>query len=149
MRPYSRVLKALYILLVIAAPANCQCKPTSAQTKWGGNMKVQMAEPKPVKSIHGVVMGGDGKPLGGVLVEVYDHPESLVWDSTQPTVGKKRIAGCMTGETGVFSLDVPPGHYELRLSKSIEWDVTSMPVRVRKSAAYSKKGFEMWLQPGT
>jgi hypothetical protein len=98
-------------------------------------MRVEMAEPKPVQSIHGVVLRGDGKPLGGVLVEVYN--------------GEKRIAGCMTGESGVFALDVPPGHYELRLSKSTEWDVTSMPVRVRKSAAYSKKGFEMWLQLGT
>jgi hypothetical protein len=138
----------VFILVVIAAPANCQCRPTSAQTKWGGNMKVEMAEPKPVKTIHGVVMGG-GKPMGGVLVEVYDHPESLIRDSTQPVVGKKRIAGCITGETGVFALDVPPGHYEIRLSKSTEWDVTSMPVRVRKSAPYSKKGFEMWLQLGT
>jgi hypothetical protein len=112
-------------------------------------MRVEMEEPKPVKSIHGVVLGGDGKPLGGVLVEVYDHPESLNLDSTQPVVGKKRIAGCITGETGVFAVDVPPGHYELRLSKSTEWDVTSMPVRVRKSAAYSKKGFEMWLRLGT
>jgi carboxypeptidase family protein len=125
----------VFILVLMAAPANCQCRPSSAQTRWGGNMKVVMAEPKPVKSIHGVALGQDRKPLDGVLVEVYN--------------GEKRVAGCITGETGVFALDVPPGHYELRLSKSEGWDVTSMPVRVRESAPYSKKGFEMWLQLGT
>lgn len=105
-------------------------------------------EPQPVKSIHGVTWDEVGKPMGDVLVEVYDHPEILIRDFTQDTAGKKRIAACMTDDTGVFALDVPPGHYELRLSKSAEWDVTSMPVRVRKSAAYSKNGLVIMLRVG-
>src|SRR5579864_490497 len=150
MRSDNRMLGAILILAVMAVPANCQCRPTSAPTRWGGNERVTMAEPKPVKSIHGVTLGfGDGKPLSGVLVEIYDHPEILTRTFTPDPGAKKRIAACITDETGVFALNVPPGHYELRLSKSFEWDVLSMPVRVEKSAPYSKKGFELSLKLGT
>ncbi|HXX45739.1 MAG TPA: carboxypeptidase-like regulatory domain-containing protein [Candidatus Acidoferrales bacterium] len=149
MRFHTQVLKVVFVLALMAVPANCQCRPTSAGTRWGGNQVVGLKEPKPIKSIHGVALDEAMKPMGGVLVEVYDHPEILIQNFAQGTVGKKRLAACMTDETGVFALDVPPGHYELRLSKSSEWDVLSMPVRVRKSAGYSKKGFVLRLQLGT
>jgi len=144
MNRFSAVRWFLFLALTLAmgfqggaVPANCQCRPTSAQTRWGVHEVVVMKQPKPPKSIHGTVADQTGKPLDDVLVEVYD------------SASNNRITGCITDETGVFALNVPPGHYELRLSKSSEWDTVTMPVRVQKSAADSKKGLVLWLQLGT
>jgi hypothetical protein len=139
----TRTLAIRLVILFALMPgmsALCQCTPTSTEkTTWGGNTNAVMQEPKPMRSIHGIVEDQVDKPLTGVLVEVYDHPEIVLQNPSSDRAGQRRIAACITNETGLFSLDVPPGHYELRLSKSSEWNVTSIPVRVTKSAPSSKK----------
>ena len=64
-------------------------------------------------------------------------------------VGQKRIAACMTDETGRFSFKVPSGDYELRFSKSPEWDVTSYCIKVRKWPFTSRRRLVVYLQIGT
>jgi len=121
--------------------AFCQCIPASTEkTTWGGNTNVVLKEPRPMRSVQGFVKDRVDKPLTGVLVEVYDHPEIALQNPSPDRTGQKRIAACLTSETGLFSLDVVPGHYELRFSKSGGWNVTSVPVRVTRSAPSSKKG---------
>jgi hypothetical protein len=140
---------AILFLLVPAMSAFGQCRVASTEnTKWGGNRNVVIEEPKPVRSLGGIVRDPTDKPLTGVLVEVYDHPEIVLQNSSRERAGQKRIAACVTSEGGGFSLNVPPGHYELRFSKSSEWNVTSVLVRVTQSAAASKKGMAVRLYPG-
>ena len=119
-----------------------QCRPDSGEhTRWGGNENVVIRQPQPIKNIRGTVVQDTGsEPFGGVLVEVYDHPETLAKNSSPDRVGQKRIAACVTDETGAFAFEVAPGHYEVRFSKSSEWNVTSVLVLVNKSAPGSRKG---------
>lgn len=125
---------------VVASPARSQCVPTSTQqTIWGGNQRIVIEQAKPVKMIHGIARGPAGGALEGVLVEVFDHPEIVKSYTRQQNSAQTRMAACMTNESGRFSFELPPGDYELRLSKSSEWDVMSVIVRVRKSARSSTK----------
>jgi Carboxypeptidase regulatory-like domain len=148
-------IRAVAIMLaVVVSPmagirALGQCTPTSTEkTRWGGNTNVVIEEPEPVRSIRGIVRDPTDKPLTGVLVEVYDHPEIVLQNSSPERAGQKRIAACVTSEGGSFSFNVPPGHYELRFSKSSEWNVTSVPVKITKLAAASKTSMTVRLYPG-
>lgn len=136
--------------LTAPAVATAQCSPApEAKTIWGGNMHPINREAKPVKSIHGTAQDQLGAPLANVLVEVYDHPELMATDPSAPPKGQTRIAACMTNSTGTFSLNAPPGQYEIRVSKSDEWDVSSVLVAVRSSAKPSKKGIVVTMKLGT
>jgi len=108
---------AIFGLFVTALSGNrafSQCRPTNEKTAWGGHSPGRLREPAPMRDVHGIVKSLDDKPLNGVLVEVYDHPEVLDVDSTPTRTGQRRIAGCITDKTGTFTLSVLPGHYEVR-----------------------------------
>ena len=140
---------AVLFAIVPGMSALGQCKLASAEnTKWGGNTNVVLQESKPMRSIRGIVRDPMDKPLTAALVEVYDHPEIVLQDSSPERTGQKRIAACVTSEGGSFAFDVPPGYYELRVSKSSEWNATSVLVQVIKSVAASKKGMSVRLSPG-
>lgn len=136
------LLRAAVIPLaaLICVPAFCQCKPSVDKTYWGGNTNVVFHKSQAQTDLHGLVTDELQKPLKGVLVEVYDHPEIMLQNPSRNRTGQVRLAACVTDGTGNFMLDVPPGHYELRLSKSMDWNVTSVDVTVKKSAVRSKKG---------
>ena len=87
--------------------------------------------------------------MADVLVEVYDHPEIAIKDSSRDRTGQRRVAACMTSSKGLFSLKVLPGSYELRLSKSPEWNVTSVFVTVDSSAPRVRKGVVVMMRVGT
>jgi hypothetical protein len=89
--------------LMPTIPALCQCKPaTTEKTTWGGNTNVVMQEPKPLRTVQGVVRDRMDNRLTGVLVEIYDKPEIAVQNPSPSRVGQKRIAACVTNETGLF-----------------------------------------------
>jgi hypothetical protein len=87
-------------------------------TAWGHTDVVLDFRPKPVQSINGKVLDAIGKPISGVLVEIYE----FVWTGPPPFWHSslkchERLAACITDETGRFSFKLPSGCYELRASK--------------------------------
>jgi len=84
----------------------------------------------------------DGRPLEHALVEVFDHPEYLLDQSSsfkRDHPEQKRVAACRTGADGKFCLrNLPPGKYELRSSLSSGWDVTHVYVVLDKKAGQGK-----------
>jgi hypothetical protein len=114
----------------------CKCSqpPLEAKTSWGQE-NVIIKQDQPLKFLHGKIVVSSGEtPLAGVLVEVYDKPEALLlsWKEREARKDKQRkIAACVTGEDGEFCFDkIPAGKYELRCSKPIEWNCTSVYVIV-------------------
>jgi hypothetical protein len=131
------VQKALPIELV-----NCVSATETQNTSWG-QQNVVIVHRKPMQIAYGIVTGGrlEGPPLEGVLVEVYDHPEVVLREGLvdrRDRTGQQQIAACVTDKTGRFGFKLPPGKYELRLSKPIEWNCTSVLVEVRTKAASNK-----------
>ena len=112
-------------------------------------MRIVIMTAKPMRSLHGIVGDTMGEPLTGVLVEVYDHPETLLRSGPPLVNAQRRITGCTTNETGQFSFKVPAGNYELRFSNSYGWDVTSVYIRVKKFRLPSRKGLTVSLTLGT
>ncbi len=84
-----------------------------------------------MRAARGVVRSLDG-PLAGVLVEVLDHPELVLKEPHTARTGQRRVAACLTGENGEFTLAVPRGKYELRFSKDGGWNWTSMLIEVSR-----------------
>jgi len=129
-------------------PGCCQCVPTFEKTRWGGNMAIEIDDHKPVRGVDGIVQDESGNPVGGTLVEVYDHPENLHRIRSERTE-QHRIGGCVTDESGRFLLKVPRGEYELRFSQGSGWDVTSYWVRIRTSPFASRRRLVVSLKLGT
>jgi protocatechuate 3,4-dioxygenase beta subunit len=119
-----------------SSKGSCNCSPASGsdQTSWG-HRNVIIKKDQAVKSLRGkVIVAANGQPLEGVLVEVYDKPDGLLLDWKERESRKaqqKRIAACITGADGQFCFaNIPPGKYELRSSKPVEWDPTSIYIVV-------------------
>jgi hypothetical protein len=126
---------AAFLALASAVPslaANNTCMPAAETdvTRYRFNAIV-MTHPA-VRAVRGVVTAPDDRPMRDVLVEVYDHPE-VVSATAQARRAQRRIAACFTRDTGQFSLEVPPGSYEVRLSSSHPAGIecTSILVKVR------------------
>ena len=149
----ARLVAAAIICLtapLLAVPALAQCAPaTGEKTRWGGNQRLTLTDKRANREIAGIVESFGVAPLAGVLVEVYDHPEAAPQGLPPPESKQTQIAACITGEDGRFSLAVPPGRYEVRFSKSSEWDVTSFVVTVRRSAHRSRKALVVLMKLGT
>ncbi len=145
------VLLALFSALRDSNPSGCKVAGEHEHTAWSSGCAVAKSAdhthwshmndvlkyPEPVTSLHGVVLaaGGGDTSVEGVLVEVFDHPE-IVLESRgdQTRKGQKRLAACITGKDGRFSLGSKPGKYELRFSKQ-DWNVQSVIVEVSKKAS--------------
>ena len=144
------ILVAGLFVLSIARVSSCQCVPSKRKTIWGGNEAVVMKPVKTGTTIWGTVKGSaGGEPMSGVLVEIYDHPEAVVPAPNRDNMTQKQIAACITDGSGRFSFRLPSGDYELRLSKSLEWDVTSVPLRVGKSLFTTSKHLSVHMHLGT
>lgn len=138
-------------LPAMAQYAASQCSPSNNTTIWGGNENVVMDMRNPMGNIRGTVMEDiqSHKPLSGVLVEIYNHPEIVQQDSSRNRTGQTRIIGCVTGQNGRFSFKLKSGDYELRASKAPDMNVTSILIRVRKPGFPSTKHLVVQLFPGT
>jgi len=132
---------------VLVAPSvlgDCKChRPDKEEaTHWGGNQVVVFVEQKSYRNLQGTIEMYDGRPLEHALVEVFDHPEYLLDQSSsfkRDHPEQKRVAACRTGADGKFCLrNLPPGKYELRSSLSSGWDVTHVYVVLDKKAGQGK-----------
>jgi hypothetical protein len=137
----------LVFLLLATYPQRekCKCLPPSPdqKTSWG-QQNVVVKEDRILKSLRGkVVIATNQQPLAGVLVEVYDRPEGLLMDWKEREARKTqqhRIAACVTGVDGEFCFPkVPAGKYELRCSKPIDWNSTSVYLIVAPGDPHSTK----------
>jgi hypothetical protein len=99
------------------------CLSTEEQqcTTWEDTDTVRDFRLKPVQDINGKVLDFNFRLISGVLVEIYEYE----FDLTDPVPPRwnhniechKRLAACITDETGRFAFKLPSGCYELRASK--------------------------------
>ena len=144
--------------LAEAATQNSSCTcvqaPPGETTHWS-NGEVIMNDNKIYQRLNGVITYPNGSPASGALLEIYDNPENLVrlWKRPESKpIRQRRIATCKTGTDGRFCfVNVPPGKYELRGSKSAELCCAFIPVRTyvildprNKNSTYAK--IELGLQ---
>jgi hypothetical protein len=136
---------------LLAAHAFGECTPSNESTKWGGNEDVVMQVREAMGQVRGTVPEDyqTGKPWPGVLVEVYNHPEVVLEDSSPSRTGQTRIIGCVTDQRGRFAFKLKTGDYELRASNGAGWKVTSVVIRVRKGRVISRHRLVMQLFPST
>ena len=126
----SGIAKLLAITLVITCQAsasrkNCKCAAPDRgeKTHQGGNEIVTFKESRTYRLVRGTVHDVNGEPVGGVLVEVFDHPDWIILDYLSSRVEQHRIAACKTGPDGSFCLkNISSGRYELRASKDTAWN---------------------------
>ena len=114
----------------MAQTGKSKCElPSADQTTIWGKQNIILKEADIFTSIHGKAVAS-GKPLAGVLVEVYDNPEGLLLSAELRGAMRpkqRRVAACVTGADGTFAFpNTLAGNYELRLSKPAEWDSTSV-----------------------
>jgi hypothetical protein len=141
-----KLLIGVFILMSLGlsslSDTNCQCtlaKPEET-TRWGGNRLIAYEPVKIYKSIRGEVVDIHDVKLWDVLVEVFDRPEYLLCQhespdpsncTWEPPDDQRRIAACVTGKDGKFCFEnIPPGKYELRVSRGVEWNVARIHVEV-------------------
>jgi hypothetical protein len=123
---------------------DCKCRhPEEGETThWGGNQVVVLVEEKTHRKMEGIIEISDGRPLEHALVEIFDHPEYLLDQSSSPKRDhpeQKRLAVCRTAADGKFCLrDLPSGKYELRSSIDSGWNVTHVYVVLDKKAGQDK-----------
>jgi protocatechuate 3,4-dioxygenase beta subunit len=143
----SKITLTLLLLAVFSLGSEkkkCGCVPAAPEvtTRWG-NQNVIIKNEGVVQSLRGKVVGSAShRAMEGVLVEVYDKPEGLLMDWKEREERKRdqrRVAACVTGANGEFCFTgIPPGKYELRCSKPIEWDPTSVYVVVGRRTRLNK-----------
>ena len=129
---------SLILALSLAAGAVAQAHPpssctpaTEAQTThWGHQHVVLDFRDEPVTVVKGSVRDLDEGPVEGALVEVFARrrhdplPQQSDRKETKP-----RISACLTGTGGSFEFRLPPGRYEVRVSRP-DWNSTSALVVV-------------------
>ena len=126
--------------------AAAQCDEAAARnvtTQWGHSTIVGIKRGQ-AKALRGLVSLADGEVLPGVLVEVFEHPESTSFG--EPTHSGERIAACVTGKDGKFSFQTQEGRYELRASKP-GWNTTCLIVEIRKRG--QRKSLRVVMHIGT
>jgi hypothetical protein len=123
-------------------------KASEVETIWGGNMNVVVEESVAVRTVRGVVELAE-QPTEDALVEIFDHPELVLNRASRDRTGQIRLAYHRTDRMGRFSFHLPDGDYEIRASKELGIDVTSVLIHVRKSAPVSRKPLVIPLKLGT
>jgi hypothetical protein len=128
----------LLVLLILtstsAVLSQCKPAPDTRRTDWG-HQNVVIIHSEPMQTLTGIVIAGyPGVSQEDVLVEVFDHPE-LAQAGNQTRTGQKRLKACVTQKDGTFSIDLPFGKYEVRCSKPVEWNCTSVIVTLSKKGS--------------
>jgi hypothetical protein len=137
-----RVIASFTVLTIIYATcvrSQCTPAPDSRTTYWGHQNAVTSYS-QPLKTLRGMVVLGFATPeipKDGVLVEVFDHPE-LAIEGNPSRTGQKRLKACLTEKDGSFSFDLPPGKYELRCSKPVDWNCSSVIVEIARKGVSKK-----------
>ncbi|RMG06910.1 MAG: carboxypeptidase regulatory-like domain-containing protein [Acidobacteria bacterium] len=136
------LLLILFFFSSKAQAVGCGCRfASAAQTTFWGKENIILKEPHPVRLIQGKVIAG-GRALSGVLVEIYDNPESLLMDWREREAMKsrqQRIAACVTSSNGKFCFPkLSSGRYEVRFSKATDFDSTSIYVIVDPTRSPNK-----------
>jgi protocatechuate 3,4-dioxygenase beta subunit len=123
---------------------DCKCnRPERGETThWGGNQVVVFVEEKSYRKIQGTIEMNDGRPLENALVEVFDHPEYLLEQSSsfkKDHPEQRKLAVCRTGADGKFCFrHLRSGKYELRSSIDSGWDVTHVYIVLDKKSGQDK-----------
>jgi len=128
----------LLVLLILTSTSavlgQCKLAPDTRRTDWG-HQNVVIIHSEPLRTLTGFVIAGyPGVSGEDVLVEVFDHPE-LAQGGDQTRTGQKRLKACVTQKDGKFSFDLPFGKYEVRCSKPVEWNCTSVIVTLSKKGS--------------
>lgn len=128
----------LLVLLILtstrAVLGQCKPAPDTRRTDWGHQNAV-IIHSEPLRTLTGFVIAGyRGVSEEDVLVEVFDHPE-LTRGGNQTRTGQKRLKACVTQRDGKFSFDLPFEKYEVRCSKPVEWNCTSVIVTLSKQGS--------------
>jgi len=140
-------LVAALLACALAAPSvlgDCECRrPDEGEnTHWGGNQVVVFLEEKSYRKLEGTIDTYNRRPLEHALVEIFDHPEYLLDQSSsfkRDHPEQKKLAACQTGADGKFCFrGLPPGKYELRSSINSDWNVTHVYVVLDKKAGQGK-----------
>ena len=137
---HCRIALTVLFGLIFADVALCQCRPApeTRVTNWG-HQNVVTVEGQPLRALNGVVQAGFPEAPGeNVLVEVFDHPELVSDLIVNRQSQQKRLKACITQKNGKFSFDLPPGNYELRCSKPIEWNCSSMIVTIDRKGGFKR-----------
>lgn len=148
------MLAAALILVrinVSSMQGDCKCRRPERddKTRSGGNEAVVVVPKEHFREVKGIVTIVDEK-VEGALVEVFGQPEYLVGDKPwNERPAQKRLRACVTSADGKFCFkELPPGVYELRISRDQGWDVTHVYVVVNRKAG-SKKPLEVTMHLGT
>jgi len=97
---------------------------------WGHDHVVVDMSSKPIKNIRGMVRALVNQPVDDTLVEILQlGPTVSPAETSNDARVRRRLASCLTGHSGEFGFDLPPGRYELLLSKP-DWNSTSVIVVV-------------------
>jgi hypothetical protein len=146
-RKFWRTVVGAFTFFVALTPSvlgDCKChRPEKGETThWGGNQVVVLVEEKSHRKMEGTIEMSGGRPLEHALVEIFDHPEYLLDQSSsfkRDHPEQKRLAVCRTAADGKFCVrDLPSGKYELRSSIDSGWDVTHVFVVLDKKAGQNK-----------
>lgn len=138
----------LYSLLILAlscmahaAPSQPSCSPvpTTTQTRFGGNMTIEIDISRPVRKLRGVVEWPGVQPASGVLLQVFTRNHSDPHFTPRDRETAPPIAACVTGADGAFFFSLPEGEYELRASLDQVTDVTSVFVTVKHGWRWSRR----------
>jgi hypothetical protein len=126
------------------ARANCTKAPDSQRCLGCAHEMITMEPAKSGTTVHGTVQDSQSKPFEGVLVEVFTHPEVVVpMLRSGASVEEFRVAACLVGKDGKFSFHLGPGKYEMRFSRSFEWNCTFLQIQVIENYAPKRLRIEM------
>lgn len=125
----------------------CSPPPANRFTEWGHNHATLDWLDTPLSALTGLARTAPSVPLDETLIEVFN-----LSDVSRPAIGfddirnRVRLAACLTGKTGRFHFDLPPGHYEVLASKP-EMNSTSVLVTIDPRKG-KRRNIEIPLQLG-
>jgi len=140
--PSVRISLAGFLVLVTAFASRCQCTSATDQEKTVQYREAHFKGLRNLALVKGVAVDLNGKPLGAVLVEVFDHPEIALRrakTSAPDASGQHRLAACFSDTKGRFSFDLPAGQYELRCTKAGGWDCTFLIVDIKRGLHQARR----------
>ena len=137
-----------------AQRCRCSLPAPGETTRSGANENIVVLERRKHTRIAGMVRDVTGHVVSDVLVEVFDNPDHLLLpypEDIEKQKPQRRIAACVVGNDGRFCFaSIPPGKYEVRVSKDGGWNHTSLIVSVAlRGRDVTRRNLEVTMQVGT